>query len=145
MDNNELLRIMEQCGHFLYHRRGGKRGQVRILRLLIEHGALTQKELTEMLTLKSGSVSETVGKLEVQGFVTKQRDSEDKRRIVLAITPKGEEYYITCGRERMERNAQLFTALSENEKKQLAILLTTLLEDWEHKFDNSLFGHKGGA
>lgn len=50
MDNKELLLIMEKCGHFLYHRRGGKRGQLKVLKLLKERGSVTQKELLEILT-----------------------------------------------------------------------------------------------
>ena len=53
MENRQLLEIMEKCGHFLYHRRGGKHGQMKVLRLLNERGCVTQSELLEVLALKS--------------------------------------------------------------------------------------------
>lgn len=142
MENKELLHLMEKCGHFLYHRRGGKRGQVKILKILNENGHITQKELMETLTLKSGSLSESVKKLENQGFISKEKDEMDKRKINITITNKGREFlenqlYITSSQEEI-----LFNALTSEEQENLKLLLAKLFLDWESKFDNSLFNHR---
>ncbi len=142
MENKELLRIMEKCGHFLYHRRGGKRGQLKVLRIINERGSITQKELREVLVLKSGSVSETVKKLENQKFVAKQRDSRDRRLTNITLTDEGKAFLESQSEIMREQERVLFTALSECEQEELKVLLSKLFEDWQSKFDSSLFGHK---
>lgn len=144
MENNELLQLMEKCGHFLYHRRGGKRGQMRILNLIASRGAVTQKELLQYLSLKSGSVSETVSKLETQGFIVKERDKQDKRKINIILTPKGRDFLNTQLALNAEQEKVLFTSLSEEEQAVLTGLLTKLFEDWKGKFDSDLFNHGRG-
>lgn len=144
MEDKELLRIMEKCGHFLYHRRGGKRGQIKTLRLIAERGEITQKELLEILILKSGSVSEIVKKLENQGFITKKKDNNDKRKIKISITDKGRYFLDTQLAINVEQEKVLFTSLSDEEQKELIKLLSKLFKDWESKFDSSLFNHRRG-
>jgi DNA-binding MarR family transcriptional regulator len=142
MENTELLQLMEKCGHFLYHRRGGKRGQMRILRLLKEKGSIPQKELLELLALKSGSVSETVSKLEAKGFIVRERDLIDKRRINITLTADGEAYIKEREQKRQLQDSVLFTSLTKDETEQLTKLLSKLTADWEDKFDSSLFNHR---
>lgn len=153
MDNNlnniteksSLLSIMEKCGHFLYHRRGGKRGQLRVLRLIYERGEITQKELLEALTLKSGSVSETVKKLENQGYILKTRNKDDKRIINITITEEGKDFLTSRLELHREQEKELFTSLTTEEQEELERLLTKIFKDWEGKFDSSLFNHKKGV
>lgn len=145
MDNKELLLIMEKCGHFLYHRRGGKRGQLKVLKLLKEKGSIIQKELLEILTLKSGSVSETVKKLENQGFIVKEKDESDRRKINITITDTGMKYLDENRKINSEQEKILFTSLSEKEQEDLKRILEKLFSDWESKFDSSLFNHIRGV
>lgn len=144
MENKELLRLMEKCGHFLYHRRGGKRGQLKILSLINERGNVTQKELMELLTLKSGSVSETVGKLEAQGFILKKRSVNDKRKINISLTDDGRRFMEQQFAIISEQEKVLFTSLTDKEQNDLEHLLQKLFVDWETKFDSSLFNHRKG-
>ncbi len=145
MENKELLQIMEKCGHFLYHRRGLKRGQLRILWLLNERGAITQKELLGFLFMKSGSLSETISKLEAQAFIVKERSKDDKRKINISITHEGRDFLNTQLAVNKEQERVLFTALNSEEQAELSKLLTKLLEDWQSKFDSSLFfNHRRG-
>ncbi len=145
MENRQLLEIMEKCGHFLYHRRGGKHGQMKVLRLLNERGCVTQSELLEVLALKSGTLSETVSKLETQGFIAKQRDLLDKRRINITITDEGKRFYEAQLEINRMQEEIMFTSLDVSEQEQLLKLLTTLFEDWRSKFDDNLFHCRKGV
>ena len=144
MENKELLQIMEKCGHFLYHRRGGGKGQLRILKLIDEKGTVTQSELLQSLTIKSGSVSEAVGKLEQRGFITKERAKEDKRKINICLTCEGKAYLEKQLSVNSEQERVLFDALTLHEQQQLNELLNKLFNDWQNKFDNTLFNHRKG-
>lgn len=141
-ENKELLSLMELCGHFLYHRRGGKHGQTRILRLLSEHGKMSQHQLQEILNIKSGSLSEIVRKMENENLIVRQKHPEDRRNIMIQITEKG-----TLTLEENTRHLQrdegiLFEALSKQEQEQLYSLLSKLLSDWKEHFGQSLFQHR---
>lgn len=140
--NNELLNIMEKCGHFLYHRRGGKRGQIRILNLLDKSNGVTQKELLQNIPIKSGSMSEMVSKLEAQGFILKERDKEDRRKINIILTPKGKSFLDRQLAINREQEKDLFTSLTPEEQQLLIQLLNKLFDDWKSKFDSDIFNHR---
>lgn len=133
-ENKELLKTMEMCGHFLYHRRGGKRGQARILKLLIENGEMSQRSIQDILDIKSGSLSEMVRKMEAENLISREKDEADRRNITIKITPKGI--------ERAEENSQIlkkqeqvmFNSLNDEEQEQLYTLLKKLIDDWNAKF-----------
>ena len=133
-ENKELLKTMEMCGHFLYHRRGGKRGQARILKLLIENGEMSQRSIQDILDIKSGSLSELVRKMEAENLISREKDEADRRNITIKITPKGI--------ERAEENSQIlkkqeqvmFNSLNDEEQEQLYTFLKKLIDDWNAEF-----------
>lgn len=143
VEKHELLALIERCGHFLYHRRGGKRGQGRILKILLTEGEMTQKELQERLGIQSGSMSEIVLKLEGNGLVYRTRDESDKRKIKLRITEEGKQFFEEKHKTKIEQEKKLFSALTKEEQETLKILLTKLFEDWESNFEKVLFEHEG--
>lgn len=49
---------LRACGHFLHYNMGQKVGQARILTVLLERGIITQRELQDILEVRSGSLSE---------------------------------------------------------------------------------------
>ncbi len=144
-DKNEILVLMEQCGHFLHHRRGGKRGQGRILKILYKEGEMTQRELQDCLGIQSGSMSEIVLKLEGNGLICRERDEEDKRKINLRITEEGRRFFQEKHEAHIEQDKKLFDMLTKEEQEQLKALLTKVLEGWEANFDSTLFEHKRGC
>lgn len=143
VEKHELLALIERCGHFLYHRRGGKRGQGRILKILLTEGEMTQKELQERLGIQSGSMSEIVLKLEGNGLVYRTRDESDKRKIKLRITEEGKHFFEEKHKTKIEQEKKLFSALTKEEQETLKILLTKLFEDWESNFEKVPIEHEG--
>lgn len=133
-ENKELLKTMEMCGHFLYHRRGGKRGQARILNLLMENGEMSQRRIQDIIDIKSGSLSELVRKMEAEELISREKDEADRRNITIKITSKG----IECAKENSQmlkkQEQVMFNSLSEHEQEQLYTLLQKLIDDWNEKF-----------
>lgn len=141
-ENRELLYILELCGHFLFHRRGGKRGQVKVLRILSEKGELSQKEMQGILNIQSGSMSELVGKMEKTGLIERTRDCNDKRHYNLKITKKGLDETKRLKKLDEEQVSVLFEALNEKEQEELKRMLNILIDDWKANYDESLFHHR---
>lgn len=141
-DRHELLELMEKCGHMLYHRRGGKQGQGRILRLLAIEGVMTQTQLMGALDIQAGSLSEIVSKLEAKGFITKQKDEADRRKTVLALTDFGKERIRTVKQKRREEEHLMFDVLTEEQRGELKALLSLLFTHWQDTFGKELQPHK---
>lgn len=124
--NLELLRMLYGCAHTL--RASGKyRGQGRLLNLLREHGAMTQKELVELTDRRSATLSEQLESMERAGFLTRQKNQKDQRSLVVALTPEGKAAAAEAHAEWLRR-AEAFEGLSQEEKETLAVLLSKVSE-----------------
>ena len=59
------------------------------MRALWEEDGVTVTRLGERLELDSGTVTPLLKRLEGAGFVRRQRDNQDERRVLVFLTPKG--------------------------------------------------------
>lgn len=144
MERAELLRTLEQCGHFLYHRRGKRIGQYRILIILFREGKIPQRELQERLRIKSGSVSEIILKMEGFGYIRRTKDEADKRRILLELTELGMAKVKEALAENEREETLLFNSLTDEECEDLYGLLTKVYQGWKECYEEDLFGHGCG-
>ena len=123
--DEKLSRCLRRCGHVLYHQ--SHHSQQDAVLALLRQGPMNQKQIQEQLSTRPGSVSELISKLESKQLVERRRDENDRRRVVLSLTEKGQ----VAALIHKERPAEdLFAAFSEEEKEQLAGLLEKLLESW---------------
>src|SRR6476661_1532186 len=63
--------------------------QYLVLVVLWERGAQGVGELATALQMDLGSLSPMLKRLEAKGFVTRRRQAEDERRVLVDLTPKG--------------------------------------------------------
>ena len=131
---NELLTLIGRAGHFMHHKRGGMRGQDKILKILEENEEISQKDLQEQLGIQSGSMSEIVIKLESKGFLDRVKDDTDKRMTKLKLTDLGREKLNEINQRSDLDETQLLQALSEEEQESLKALLSKLITNWEESF-----------
>ena len=69
----------------------GDRWTLLILRDLILHGKARYREfLSSEEGIASNILSDRLRRLEVEGMVTRDRDEDDKRRVIYKVTPKGQ-------------------------------------------------------
>ncbi len=62
--------------------------QWRIVRVLLEAGALEPREIGELCRLSSPSLAGVLARMEEIGFVTRRRLAHDQRRVRVSLTPK---------------------------------------------------------
>jgi DNA-binding MarR family transcriptional regulator len=60
----------------------------RCLDLVDVHGGMTAGELAEAASLSPGAVTTVLDRLERMGFVTRTRDENDRRRVIVEMTDK---------------------------------------------------------
>lgn len=129
--DGSLGAMLDRCGHYYLHRiKGGNRGQGGVMAWLDRNPNATQKELGEAMGITPASLSEVLMKLEHKGFVTREKDGEDRRLMRVALTPEGKRAL-----DAPETDADdPFQALSASEQESLAQLLGKLLADWEPRY-----------
>ena len=58
--------------------------------VLWEHKAVTVKELGKYLFLDSGTLTPLLKKMEAKGLISRKRDQEDERSLIVSLTEEGE-------------------------------------------------------
>lgn len=126
----QLFEQFRACTHALHHPGNGKSGQLRILSVLSANSPITQRQLMDILDVRSGSLSEILGKMETEGYITRTPNEQDKRGVDVTLTPAGLEAAAQMQVHRGNAVQDFFSCLSQEEKEQLSLLLEKLLEDW---------------
>ena len=128
--NLRLLGMMLQSS-YLMQTREKYRGQGRLLILLYLHGALTQRELIELTGRRSATLSEQLDGMEKSGLILRCKNEQDKRNVDVKLTEQGEKAAIEAMRNRQAYADELFGAMPQRKKQQLAGLLDSLLHTWD--------------
>jgi DNA-binding MarR family transcriptional regulator len=84
-------------------------------------------ELAEDLEISSGAMTSRLDRLERQGFVRRLPDPEDRRGIVVELTPAGMEAWDRAAGIAGRREAFFASALTKDEQRKLNALLRKLL------------------
>lgn len=140
--NRRLVWILRDIGHVMRQISEGKGSQKRVLSVLLESGPVTQTALTEHLRIQPGSASEVLGRLEELGLIVRTANEVDKRTVNVALTEAGEVEAKAALDQRNKRHTEMFSALSEEERKQLLYLLEKLTDDWVTRYGAVLKGGK---
>lgn len=135
--NEELVHGLLDINHMMRMLYEGKASQSRILIILYEQKVMNQKDLTEFLGIKPGSVSEILSKLERAELIRRVHSEKDRRTMEISLTDEGKKLAKEAVERRQERHKQMFVCLAENEQKTLLSLLKKLDEDWRERFSFS--------
>lgn len=126
-----LGRGMDRARH---HHGHAHHAQIHTLAAIQEKNPMSQRDLLELLDVRSSSLSEILAKLERGELITRERDERDKRNVILAITEKGTAEIETLKEHRRQSAEGVFKALSQEEKDQLYIILEKVTATLETEF-----------
>lgn len=132
--DSRLIMNLRDVGHMLRMLYEGKGSQRRVLILLLEGGAMTQRELTEKLGVQPGSASEVIGKLEHAGLLVRTPSESDRRTADVRLTEEGREKAEEAALRRKSRHQEMFSCLTEEEKETLLSLTEKLGGFWEERY-----------
>ena len=105
----------------------GIRPQQYVILLVLEtRGGVSQQELCTAAGVDSGNMVELLDGLEVLRYARRARDSRDRRRYVVTITPHGRSALAELRQAVEEYNGRFLSPLSSQELQQLAITLGKL-------------------
>lgn len=126
-----LQELLIRSGYIAERKSGRQRGQNRILGILSENPEISQRALQEQLGIEPGSMSEILAKLEEKGFLVKEKDENDRRRMIIRLTEAGR---AAAEAEKSEGGKpcaeEIFSSLTAEEQEQLKEMLRKLLTQW---------------
>ena len=107
------------------------------LSYLGDHDETPQHELVDALCMDAKNVVLLLNELEDRGYLLRRRDSEDRRRHRVHITPQGREALERAGHAMEEVEDQVLRALDPAERAALRKLLARALHEVEETADDA--------
>ena len=98
----------------------------RVLEALLHKGPLPVNTLAPLVQLTSGSISVAVDRLEAKELVKRQPDKEDRRKIIVLLTPKGRALIAKAFAVHAEAMEKATEGLSKPERAEIIFLLKKL-------------------
>jgi DNA-binding MarR family transcriptional regulator len=100
-----------------------------ILRILGSTPAITQQALATALRMVPSRLVALLDDLEARGLTERRENPDDRRSYALHLTEKGRSALKTIGQISREHQRVLLAALSEEEQRQLAVLLQRVADE----------------
>ena len=107
---------------------GMKLKEFQVLGYLSEHPGTTQQELGEAMLHDPNMVVLLLNELEMRGYSIRRRDTEDRRRHVVEITPAGRKALDRAGSALTKIEDNVFGELNAEERQSLRRLLEKVLD-----------------
>ena len=92
------------------------------LEALYHLGPLNQRAIGEKILKSGGNITMVVDNLEKSGYVKRKKDPSDRRAVLIHLTGEGKKFIEKFFPKHLEMIKKEFEVLTENEKKQLAML-----------------------
>ena len=112
------------------------RPELTVLMCLNFRDNLNARDICEITEQPSNTVSRAVTSLALKGMITRSKDKIDTRRVVLNITPNGQEIHDRVIKLFSDAEARMLESLAPNEAATLTALLDKLarsVDDWRPK------------
>lgn len=103
------------------------RGEMGVLGLLSQCGMTSPTNLAESLNVTTARIANTLRTLERKGFVRRKTNPDDRRGVIVTITPEGRRFGEGQYRAAVADTRDLLAALTEDERSQLAALTEKLV------------------
>jgi len=93
--------------------------QFGVLEALLHLGPLNQKALGQKLLKSGGNITLVIDNLEKSDWVTREQDPEDRRSMLIHLTPEGKEFISNYFPEHLNRIKEEFSVLTDEELDRL--------------------------
>jgi DNA-binding MarR family transcriptional regulator len=106
--------------------------QIPILKHLYKNGSLNQRQLAEKIRVSPASIALMLKKMQTNGLIDKTPDLTDRRFFSVSLTEKGKKIIERFGKIRKNIDMISVEGLSNGEKQQLHLLLSSVLENLQN-------------
>ncbi|MEH7610960.1 MarR family winged helix-turn-helix transcriptional regulator [Gottfriedia acidiceleris] len=130
-----IARALDSVSNIEFKEHDLTKGQYLYLVRIAENPGIIQEKLAEMIKVDRTTAARAIKKLEMNGFIEKKEDKENKKIKKLFATEKGENVYPFIKRENDYSNIVALEGLSEIEVETIFTLLQKVRKnvekDWE--------------
>ncbi|MEH7347309.1 MarR family winged helix-turn-helix transcriptional regulator [Gottfriedia acidiceleris] len=130
-----IARALDSISNIEFKEHDLTKGQYLYLVRIAENPGIIQEKLAEMIKVDRTTAARAIKKLEMNGFIEKKEDKENKKIKKLFATEKGESVYPFIKRENDYSNVVALEGLSEIEVETIFNLLQKVRKnvekDWE--------------
>ncbi len=102
--------------------------QFRAMLTIKHHQGISLTELREHMGASISAASKLVDGLVERGYVRRENAEADRRRLILALTPDGEQVLSVVDMEVLSKLARRLAALSEGERSMVTLAMELLRE-----------------
>lgn len=127
------MRSMDISSRKLISARGLSIPQLLCLQHLKEFGPLTSGALATAMTLSPPTITGILDRLELRGMIYRERRPEDKRRVLVALTPAGRKLADAAPSSLEKQLGRALASLSKDERATIHDAVSQL----EKMIDNS--------
>ena len=117
----------------------------RVMAVIGRFSGLSAREVTERTAMDKVAVSRAVRKLEQASFLRRALASDDRRRLILALTDHGRDIYRRVAPRAMNYEKALLAGISESDRRTLHTLLDRLSARMEEMAQSDAPFAAGGA
>jgi DNA-binding MarR family transcriptional regulator len=111
-----------------------------LLKLRQEPGqTMSAGGLADRLDLSSSAMTNRLDRLEEDGLVARERDTEDRRSVLVSITPRGEDVVGRAVEHQGKKEASLLAVLNDEDQRRLNALLRAMILEIEDRGEISMF------
>jgi DNA-binding MarR family transcriptional regulator len=131
---SRLARHLDRARRTAFARHGLETWGFDVLSALRRQGApyqLSPGSLLRATLVTSGTMTNRIDRLAAAGLVRRQPDPQDKRGVLVTLTPEGRARVDAALADLLGREEALLTSLDRGERQELASLLRTLLAPFD--------------
>ena len=132
--DNSIGYLITQAQRLLYKGLGAKLqthgvtvAQWTVLVVLWEVDGLTQKDLSDRVTVETATLSRTIDRMERDGLVKRERSATDRRQVHVRLTDYGAGLWRVLVPEAEAMLAFALKGIDENEEQTLRVLLKRVI------------------
>lgn len=96
------------------------------LEALYHLGPLCQNELGTKILKSNSNMTTVIDNLEKRGLVRRERDKQDRRMVIVYLTPSGQDLIKSVFPQHVKKMVNIFSTLSDEEHETLGFLLKKL-------------------
>lgn len=109
------------------------RGEMAVLRLLSIHArSMTAGEISRLVHMTTPRIAAVLKSLEKKDMIVRSTDREDKRRVLVTLTQKGEAFCIEGRNRAVSGVTQMLSCLGEEDAAHFVRILTRIHEIMEN-------------
>lgn len=98
------------------------RGEIHIIKVVGDYPGLHISEIAHRFNVTRAVISKTIIKLENRGFIEKRGVREDKKKVVVYLTEKGQLAYDAHNQFHLENDQEIFEYLESLNERELLVI-----------------------